>query len=436
MAVRYSRVTVVGARRRLDTVLPADEPVGRLLPEVMVLLDEPVAQPPRPRQLVTRTGAVLDAEATLSAAGVADGAVLDLVGVDDSPPAPVVHDVTEDAADGLGAHAWRWGPATRRWTISVAVAALAATAAVLVDGLAAGAPWLAAGAVALCLAGAGAGRAHEPVGTALVSAGGLVGLQAGWIAAAGWSPGARGALLAATGCGLLVVYGLASPVGRAGVAGGGLGLLLIALAWVATLAGLTPARLAAVLAVLTTVLIGLLPRLALAVAGLSRLDDRRTGGGEVSRREVTGALTAAHRTLTLVVVVCAGAAALAGCLLAAHADRWAAPAAGLLAVVLATRARGFPLAGEVVALSAAAGVVLLGLLTAWVRAAGGPTAWMVAAVAGAGLLALGVLAVDPPAHVQARARRMADRIEAVAVVALPPVALGVFGVYTRLLHSF
>jgi hypothetical protein len=108
----------------------------------------------------------------------------------------------------------------------------------------------------------------------------------------------------------------------------------------------------------------------------------------------------------------------------------------LLAVVLATRARGFPLAGEVVALSAAAGVVLLGLLTAWVRAAGGPTAWMVAAVAGAGLLALGVLAVDPPAHVQARARRMADRIEAVAVVALPPVALGVFGVYTRLLHSF
>ncbi|MEV4617881.1 EsaB/YukD family protein [Asanoa sp. NPDC049573] len=432
MAVRYSRVTVVGARRRLDTVLPADEPVGRLLPEVLVLLDEPVAQPPRPRQLVTRTGEVLGSEATLSAAGVADGAVLDLVGVDDSPPAPVVHDVTEDAADGLGSHAWRWGAAARRWTATAAVVLFAAAAAALVDA----GPWLAAGALALCVAGGVIGRLREPVGTALVSAGALVGLQAGWIAAATWSPGARGALLAAVACGSLVAYGVASPVGRAGVAGGGLGLLLIALGWVATVAGLSAVRLAAVLAVLATVLIGLLPRLALAVAGLSRLDDRRTAGREVTRPEVAGALTAAHRTLTLVVVVCAGAAALAGWLLAAHADRWAAPAAGLLAVALASRARGFPLVGEVVALSAAAGAVLLGLLTAWVGVAGGPTAWMVAAVAGAGLVALAVLAVDPPAHVQARARRVADRIEAVAVIALPPVALGVFGVYSRLLHIF
>lgn len=36
--VRLSRVTLVGRRRRVDLVLPSDEPVGRFLPDVLELL--------------------------------------------------------------------------------------------------------------------------------------------------------------------------------------------------------------------------------------------------------------------------------------------------------------------------------------------------------------------------------------------------------------
>ncbi|MET7611857.1 EsaB/YukD family protein, partial [Streptomyces seoulensis] len=106
-----SRVTLVGERRRVDLVLPSREPVGRLLPEVMRLLDDRVGTRPQTRHLVAGDGSVLEPDATLESAAVADGAVLRLVRVEDAPSAPVVHDVTDEAADDLDARAWRWTPA-------------------------------------------------------------------------------------------------------------------------------------------------------------------------------------------------------------------------------------------------------------------------------------------------------------------------------------
>jgi hypothetical protein len=42
----------------------------------------------------------------------------------------------------------------------------------------------------------------------------------------------------------------------------------------------------------------------------------------------------------------------------------------------------------------------------------------------------------PRPHVRARARQLADRLEGLVVVAAVPVAVGVFGVYERLLDTF
>jgi hypothetical protein len=55
------------------------------------------------------------------------------------------------------------------------------------------------------------------------------------------------------------------------------------------------------------------------------------------------------------------------------------------------------------------------------------------AVAAVGLVVLGY---QPPPHVQARARQLADRLEGFAVVALMPVALGASGVFATLLDTF
>jgi hypothetical protein len=103
---------------------------------------------------------------------------------------------------------------------------------------------------------------------------------------------------------------------------------------------------------------------------------------------------------------------------------------------LLLRTRAFPLVVEVVALVAAGLVVTWQLLLSWYRAEPGQWWGPVAVALGVAALALVVLAYQPPSHVRARLRQNADRFEALAVVALVPVAVGVFGVYPRLLETF
>jgi type VII secretion integral membrane protein EccD len=440
-----SRVTVVGAARRVDVVLPADEPVGRLLPDLLQLLDEPVGRPPRPRQLVTVAGDALAGGATLAAAGVADGSVLRLAGVDDSPPVPVVHDITEEAADDLERRSWRWGPGPRRWTATVAAAGALALAAGLVRGLlpgVGGVILLAAAGAAGCLLGVALAQVRGPVGTAVLLGGGAVALQAGWAGGtvAGWAAGDRLALVAAQAGVLLALAGVATRLGSGGVVAGGVGLALAGMWWVGGLAGLPPERVAAVMACVAVGVVGVLPRLAMAASGLTGLDDRRAAGIDVAGPGVTAVLTRAHRALSLSVLAVAASGAAAGWVLAASPGPWTLALALLLAVVLLGRARAYPLTGEVLALLGAAVGTLLAPLGVWRRPGGAPAPLSGVAV-GVGLAVAGavaatcvaLLAADPPEHVKARARRAADRIEALAVVATLPVAVGVFGTYGRLL---
>ena len=126
-----SRVTLVGEHRRVDLVLPSQEPIGRLLPDVMRLLGDRVGTRPQTRHLVAGDGSVLDPDATLESAAVADGAVLRLVRVEDAPSAPVVHDVTDEAAEDLDIRAWRWRPAARRVVAAGTTVVWALTAAFL-----------------------------------------------------------------------------------------------------------------------------------------------------------------------------------------------------------------------------------------------------------------------------------------------------------------
>jgi len=90
----------------------------------------------------------------------------------------------------------------------------------------------------------------------------------------------------------------------------------------------------------------------------------------------------------------------------------------------------------VLALLGAVGAVLVALARAWVAATSGVSVGMLVAVGAGAVGCVALLAGDPPAHLKAFARRLADRVEAVAVVAALPVAVGVFGVYGRLLHIF
>ncbi|MEV1043682.1 type VII secretion integral membrane protein EccD [Streptomyces sp. NPDC049916] len=440
-----SRVTLVGERRRADIVLPSDTPIGQLLPDILQLLDDRAAARPLTRQLLTSDGSALPHDSTLASAGVSDGAVLRLVRTHAAPPAPVVHDVTDQVADDLDLRAWRWRPAVRRVGAGAATMVFTVTSALLARGefpLDALAVSLAVVTGALVVGGALISRlaaGNRGLATALLAVSGALGIVTAWTAADayGWPGPGRLASVAAAVTLTLVLLGIFSPLGRGGLIGAGATAVVTAV-WEAVAAvEPDPARIGAMMAVFSVILLGVLPRLALMASGLTALDDRRSGGVSVSRHDVADALAATHRGLALATVVTAVSATAAGWLLtlAGPPTVWTVLLASLVAVVLLSRARAFPLVAEVVALFAAAGVLSVRLVMLWMEQESG-AAGPVAVLAAAALLPLLALAAEPPEHVRVRLRRSADLLESVGMVGLFPLAIGVFGTYGQLLNKF
>ncbi len=393
---------------------------------------------------MTSDGSVLPHDSTLASAGVSDGAVLRLVTTHSAPPAPVVHDVTDQVADDLDLRAWRWRPAARRAGAGAAAVAFAVIAALLarrVFSLGSLVGVLSVVSPALLAAGAlvaRIGRGNRGLATALLLTAGGLGVLTAWTAADafGWSGTGRLAAVAGVLVVTLVFLGYFSPLGKGGLVGA-VTTAAIAVVWEVTAAVQgDPARLGAVMAVFSLVVLGVLPRLALMASGLTTLDDRRSGGASVSRHQVGTALAATHRGLALSTVVTAVSAAAAGWLLtlAETPTVWTVVLVALVAVVLASRARAFPLVAEVVALLSAASCLLVRLVMWWMEHAGG--AGPLALLCAAAVLPLAVLAMQVPEHVQVRLRRMGDLVESIGLVVLFPLAVGVFGVYGRLLNQF
>ncbi|MFG2307161.1 type VII secretion integral membrane protein EccD [Streptomyces sp. NPDC048566] len=441
-----SRITLVGEQRRVDLVLSSQEPIGRLLPEVMRLLDDEASAQPRTRQLITTDGSALEMDATLESAQVADGAVLRLVRWEDAPSAPVIHDVTDEAAEDLDLRAWRWGPRARRvvaagatvgWALAAALlsrqefAAQTTSAALLVlAGLAA-------------VVGALLGRSgHKGMAGTLIVTGAMLGVLGAWTLADAyaWSASARlGGVAGAVTVGLLLL-GWFTPLGRGGLTGAA-ALAGCGVCWEAVLAfqsggdtAVGQARAGALAALVSVVVLGVLPRLALMASGLSGLDDRRSGGASVSRYQVSTALAATHRGLALATVVLAASGSVAAVCALRTPSSWTVPLAACVALVLALRARTMPLTVEVAAFLVASAVIVARLVWTWLGNSGaaGPLAALVLLA----LVPLLILAVQPAEHVRVRLRRFGDVLESVGVIALFPLVLGVFGVYGRLLDTF
>ncbi|WP_328538101.1 EsaB/YukD family protein [Streptomyces sp. NBC_00344] len=442
-----SRVTLVGERRRVDLVLPSQEPIGLLLPEILKLLGDKPTSRPLLRHLVTTDGSALAHDSTLESARIPDGAVLRLVKVDDAPSAPVVHDVTDETADDLDVRAWRWQPRVRRIVAGLATVGWSVAAGVLARGefaLSAVGGVLVAVAVVAAAVGVLCGRAgSRGLAAAFVVTAGAVGVLGAWTLsdAYSWSGGVRLACVVTPVVVVLLLLGSgSSTVGRGALTGGaavaGSAVCWEAALWLQSGGGRIEGQVhaGALLTVVSVLVLGVLPRLALTSSGLSGLDDRRSGGASVSRYQVSTALAATHRGLALATVVMAVSAAVAALLVLRSPSVWTVPLAVGVAGVLALRARAFPLITEVVALLVAAAVVTVRLAWVWAERSGaaGPLALLVVLA----LLPLLVLSVQPAEHVRVRLRRFGDALESAGVISLFPLVIGVFGVYGRLLGTF
>ncbi|MCO1658387.1 type VII secretion integral membrane protein EccD [Pseudonocardia humida] len=433
---RLTRLTLSGSHRRADLVLPSDEPVGLLVPDLVAMVGGGVAPGADPRgyQLTTVDGVALDLAASLRDAGVPDGALIRLDPVTESPPAPILHDVADHVSDDLDRKSGRWGPVALRWT-ATGVAVLSALVAAMLTAPATGPVALLVAAAALAAAGvllALTGR--RPAGIAVLLAGAAAAAVAVPLTTdvdrlryTGW------ALVVAVVVGLV---GVMTGQRRAGFVGAGALLAQLGLWYLFGTAGTAVEQTAAVLAIVAIGGLGVLPRLAVMASGLAGLDDRQAADEPVTRVAATAAVHAAHRGLAMACLATAASAAVAGWLLAAAGSGWTLTLAGLTALAVLIRLRAFPLTVEVVALVAASTVIALGLLLHWMATAADQ--WWAGALA-AGAVAVGavvLLDLRPRPHVRARARQFADRVEGLVVVATVPVAVGVFGVYERLLNTF
>ena len=431
----YTRLTIVGTTRKAEMVVPNDEAVGTLIPRLMELLDEQPGPVSRPLTLVRSTGEQLDSALTVAEQSVFDGELVRLVREDAAPPPPEVADVTDVLAESLGSRAGLWNLHARHGTSAVAIGTLTAAAAstvtrfngiipgavlaivygiaiivAIVSGRARG-RWLTIAALATAI-GIGVPLAIELVDGDILTTLLLIAL-ASWIALA-----------------LAVGAGLGN---RATWWGSVLGALLAALPLVLLRLGVMPLGALGITAVVAVVLAGLLPWYAMSASGLTGLDDQIVDGRRGRRNDVLLTVTDAYRTLTVATFAVSVPIAITSAALLASRNLWAVGLGVAVLVITASRTRAMPLASQGFALWGAVGAgILVGLLAQPL----GP-GWLTTVILALGaVIAMIAGGVTPVAHQRASLRRFGNAFETLAVVALLPVLVGVFGFYAELLGAF
>ena len=258
-AGHLSRVTLAGARRRIDLVLPADEPVGLLLPEVVGMVDHRPVEDSRGYQISTLDGTVLDPRAAYARRAYPTARCS---GSTRSPRRHRRRSCTTSPT--RSATTWPGQPGPGGGTPPAGldrdhhVLLIAATVAAVVAGPRLGPVpvGLLAGTVALTGLFAGlAGRRSVGVAVLLSGAAMVATTVPGWTddQVLRWT-----LWTIVVGCALLAV-GVLTGNRRAGLLGGGTLLVLVAAWSVPLLLGVAAGRVAAALAVVSVGLLGLLP---------------------------------------------------------------------------------------------------------------------------------------------------------------------------------
>jgi type VII secretion integral membrane protein EccD len=435
--VEFTRLTVIGSARKADLVVPNDEAVSGLMPRLMELLEEPTSSVVRPLTLVRATGEQLDVGLTIADQQVSDGELLRLVRSDDAPPPPEVADVTDVLGESMRDRAGLWSTFARELTGAVAVGVLSCAAATQ---LPARPVAFVVAVLALSVAAAILGRAAMRWLCIALTAAAL-----GVAAATVWSfstelglpPGLRFAA-AVSGFAALgwICLGIGHGQGlrsRPAWLGSLVGVPISALPLIMVALGSAAEQAAAVTAGVAVVVCGVLPRLALAASGLTGLDDQVVEGHPRRRDDVSLTVHEAYRLLSWVTFAVAIPIAVTSAVLLASKDLWTVAVGLAVIIVSALRTRAFPLAVQQVALWFA---VLVGLLAGVLG-----QSWLSEPLVALILIAIAVLVVimvlaRPAAHQRAFLRRVGNAFEALAVIALIPLLLGMFGIFSDLLREF
>ena len=434
----YTRLTVIGSKRKADLVLPDDEPVGALLPQLLEMLDERV---PGGREIAlsTLTGVRVELDETLGEQRVDHGTMLRLLPLDDAPQPPEIVDITDAVAVAAGRRGDHWneraGIASVA-TLSAVVAGIASTSAQAhVGGLTGqqGYWFPAASLFLIALATIFAHRSRTGAAAAFGAAALGIIVPALALTPQPWSLGTRIIVLAgAAWLALGAIVGIGSKQ-RPVLVCSGIGVLAAVLTAVGDHLAWPQLLVAVVTALTGMMLTGLVPGVALALSGLTRYDDRSMRGERSGRQDVDRAIEEGFATLTWAVIAIGLPTGLALFSLAGQESPWTTGLTPAICLVLLLRARVLPLIPQRIAL------LITGLTPLLAMLVGSPqlssmSRMIIAAVAL--IVLLGIALIRPSAVFGAKLRRAAEVVELLLMITTIPLALGALGIYADLLETF
>ena len=429
----YTRLNIIGAIRRATMVVPTHEPVSSHLAPIADAVAEPHSL--ERLALVDLRGVELDTRLTLAELGVLDGAAIRLVRGADVPAPPEVTDVTDVVADERAATPSTWSP-WHRVTAGAVLSGLGALAALLT--LATRAEWLPLVVWAALVGAAVVFGLLRRFAARTVLTGAAVGAGiAAAPVAVGWVGADSHTFVITISVAVVMVWttlGLGFGWGgrsRSAAAGAFAGVLLASGVGIALAVGAQAPHTFAVTGVIAVLGLGLVPTVALALSGVTRLDDVSAGTNRVRRATVAHGVNQAYATMTWTVAAFAVPLGASALFLLATGELWPQLVGAALVMIAALRTRVLPLAAQGWMLWVAA--VASAVVGTWIS--GDPLlSWLVGAVVVGGALVL-VLA-QPPAHTRIRMRRWGDLIEALCAIAVVPCVIGLFGVYSFMLGVF
>lgn len=447
-----ARVTIVAPETRVDVALPHTATLAELLPSLLRLAGEDVADRGAAHggwSLARLGERAFDTGRTIDALGIRDGDLLHLRPQRSQLPPPVFDDVVDAIATTATQRAARWQPAnTRSYGLGIGglVLVLGAVAVPLAGGsrLIAGAV---AGAMALLLITAGAvfSRAvgDSTAGAVLGFCGSVYAFSAGIVAGSSGAGIGRTDLL--LGCAALTLAGVLGAglvgdypavfvgVATTGMIGGTFALLAV----------LTPMTTHGVAALAAATTMGLAPLLPIIALRLARLplpavpadaqdisDDQSAvpGPGTGARAEV------AEQNLTGLVGACCAVIAGSMIVLAATGRTDARVLCTIIAGALLLRARVHWDRTQRQLLMGAGLIGGLAMVVSLTDAAGSSVRLLavLALLILGGAVSIAIALLVPGRPISPYGARFVDIIEVLLLVSLIPVALGVVGMYSRL----
>jgi type VII secretion integral membrane protein EccD len=435
---RYSTVTVVGPRATRDLALPDDLAAAELLPQLLRHTG-PEDLDGTGWALSTIDGVTFAPADTLADRAVADGGVLLLHDATAAALPDTVEDVRDAVEDAVDAGGARWEAGTGR-LLAVGTAGILVAAAAFSPGEPS-AVLLTGGLVCLLavLMSWWSARQHDLM-THLALTGGVL-----WAGRVGYSAvdvlAADGTAHPATrmiGAGiaalvLVVAARAGARLATAYAVGLAAALGLTALAWALWAhMGLNAVRAQTLVLLVALFAIALIPRLAMASAGLFALDRDVRAGDPTTDVHLARRLQATDARLTGAVCGLALTAAGSAVLLAAQADPWAALMGTAGALALLTRSRIFELVRHVAPLRLTGMAALAWAAWVWIGHSAPLLAWLPALAVLAGLAYVSVASVSRSAVSAAWWRRVVAVAETILVAGMIALAGHLSGLYAMI----